>query len=676
LILLTLVLPAVTAAPASAHGPGQSIARIALTQIGVADAPAATSFSAPDCDPYTTLVGSDAPNADDCGLSNAFGIQDQNEPWCSDFAKWVWQRAGVTQDISALDGGASSFYAWGLRQHERLRADRGRPAVGDAVVFYPPGHITQYSSADHVGIVTGVNGDGTVNLVNGDFLGSRNISVSYDAEVRLTSWASRVWRRGEQWVLVTPPSGLQPAAPHLRVYGPATAVAGTPVSFGAYAPGPVSTYRWTFGDGGAWSIAGRAVSHVFTQDGRYPVTATATSPLGAATTRTLDVFVTGASSPVASVPDLSTWYSPITDTYVFRPSAGRLTAGHMDGRHWRYAAVPGRPDNGSELTALSYPDPDAMTPHVFYSSHGLLSETYLGRSGWTFSPLTGWPAADSAIAALAGTSGPEVFYFGAGDQLSSSASGHRVWVRSRLTGPATTAVGSLALGATVSGPELFYLHGRTLLAVRRAGPGWRAEPIRSPFGVAPDSPLAAVSTSAYRVEVFFRDAKGDLAVAAQQRHGWRVSELPGAPEGTSLMAGAYLLGGHSAASAAVPIGIAVFYQTQTGRPGSKWPGYATAVTYSESGRWRSAVLRGSLSQDEAAGLASLWLDRTVTQSAAAPVRSRSFRSRPFRSRLVRTRSVRYGPVRWRPGRTQRAGSAGRWRRSRRAAPPTPGHRRR
>src|SRR5580698_10460402 len=231
LILLALVLP-VAAAPGRASALAQSAARIALTQVGVADSPAVTGFGGVNCDPYTTLVGADGPDADDCGLDKTFNIENQNEPWCSDFVKWVWQRAGVTEDMSTLNGDASSFYAWGLRQHERLRPDRGRMAVGDAVVFYPPGRITRYSSADHVGIVAGVNRDGSADLVNGDFAGLSDISVSYDPRVRLTWWASRVWHRGEQWVLVAPPSGRQPAAPSLRITGPRTAVADTSVRFG------------------------------------------------------------------------------------------------------------------------------------------------------------------------------------------------------------------------------------------------------------------------------------------------------------------------------------------------------------------------------------------------------------------------------------------------------------
>jgi len=54
----------------------------------------------------------------------------------------------------------------------------GAPKAGDAVILYPPGtKVPNGSYADHVGIVTAVHSDGTVSLVNGDFLGPSNIGV-------------------------------------------------------------------------------------------------------------------------------------------------------------------------------------------------------------------------------------------------------------------------------------------------------------------------------------------------------------------------------------------------------------------------------------------------------------------------------------------------------------------
>jgi hypothetical protein len=74
------------------------------------------------------------------------------------------------------------------------------------VILYPPGTTKPNGSyADHVGIVTAVHSDGTVSLVNGDFLGPANIAVRYIADAHLTAWAARVeGAKGERWALVSP----------------------------------------------------------------------------------------------------------------------------------------------------------------------------------------------------------------------------------------------------------------------------------------------------------------------------------------------------------------------------------------------------------------------------------------------------------------------------------------
>ena len=588
----------VTAAPASAvtgaGGAGSAVARsiasIALSQVGVGDTPAATSFRGVDCDPYSTLVGAQSPNADGCGRDARFSIANQNEAWCADFAKWVWQQAGVTTGMNTLTAQSGSFYDWGLKQQETMPPDGGTPAVGDAVVFYPPGPVERGTPGDHVGIVTAVHPGGTVDLVNGDFLGATNIGVEHDTGIRLTSWASHIWRPGEQWVLVRPPAGRQPAAPAVTATGPARAVAGTPASFSASASGRIATYRWTFGDGRGANVSGASVSHVYAENGVYPVTVSATSTLGTVTTRAMEVEVTGGSSAVASVPDNSVWYSPRPiRQYVFLPSAGRLAAGTWDGTNWRGTALPGRPDRGGGLTALSYPGRDAgyaMTPHAYYSSGGTLTETYLARTGWTARRLAGRPAAGSAIVADVRASGPEVFYVGAGGQLTRSADVNGTWSASRVGGPAAASPGSLALGVTVSGPELFYLDSHGLTAAIGTGRGWVTAPVASPFGVAAASPLTAVSAGARQVDVFFVDGHGKLAEAAQGQRGWRVSELPAKPAGnTSLAAVNYLLGRPSTAAGPARLGTAVYYLTRSGQP---------AVTYAPAGQpWRRATLPGT-----------------------------------------------------------------------------------
>ena len=94
--------------------------------------------------------------------SSCSGNGGSPEYWCADFAKWVWQQAGA--DTSGLTAAAGSFYVYG-QNHGTLHQ---YPSVGDAVVFdYAGGGY-----ADHVALVTKVNGNGTIEAVSGDWGGS------------------------------------------------------------------------------------------------------------------------------------------------------------------------------------------------------------------------------------------------------------------------------------------------------------------------------------------------------------------------------------------------------------------------------------------------------------------------------------------------------------------------
>jgi hypothetical protein len=188
-----------------------SLVDIALAQVGVADNPASTSFSY-DCNPYTTLVGN-PDGAGDCGTTTSngswfSGVENANEQWCADFTKWVWETDGVTSDLGTLTPSSASFYNWAVDQGESISFG-GTPAVGDAVLFYPAGTSAPNGSyADHVGIVTAVNSNGSVNLVDGDFLGSSNISVQYNTDVPGPSW----YAAGEEWAFVSPQLASIPSA--------------------------------------------------------------------------------------------------------------------------------------------------------------------------------------------------------------------------------------------------------------------------------------------------------------------------------------------------------------------------------------------------------------------------------------------------------------------------------
>lgn len=190
------------AQPAAANTAMRLTADIARSQVGMADNPAVTSFSGLDCNPYTAIEVPSV-STSGCGIDSTFGIRDGSEFWCADFAKWAWRQAGVTSDLSVLTAAAASFYTWGQDHHETMTEDPANPQVGDAVVFYPDTKPNG-SYADHVGIVTAVNSNGTVNLANGDFLGSANISVQGNDNVSLKPWAASIWGSGEDWTFVSP----------------------------------------------------------------------------------------------------------------------------------------------------------------------------------------------------------------------------------------------------------------------------------------------------------------------------------------------------------------------------------------------------------------------------------------------------------------------------------------
>lgn len=93
--------------------------------------------------------------------SSCTGNGGQPEYWCADFARWVWGAAGA--DTGGLSAAAGSFYVYG-QNHGTLS---GTPQVGDAVVFNYHGG----GSADHVAIVTQVNGNGSIETASGDWAG-------------------------------------------------------------------------------------------------------------------------------------------------------------------------------------------------------------------------------------------------------------------------------------------------------------------------------------------------------------------------------------------------------------------------------------------------------------------------------------------------------------------------
>ena len=589
----------------------QAIASIALSQVGISDTPTSTSFAA-DCDPYSTLTAGFSANANGCGSDATFGVRDENETWCADFNKWVWERAGVTADMNTLNAGSVSFYDWAKQQGETLTADAGTPAVGDSIVFSAPSLVGVY--ADHVGIVTSVNPDGTIDMVNGDFLGGSTIHVEYDTDISLTSWAAATWGSGEEWFIVTPPVAAQQPVPAAAMSGPRTAVAGADSSFhaqGAEPGGSISAYYWTFGDGRTSNSTGPDVTHVYSEAGTYTASVTVTSSFGTISTLTRNVTVLGASSAAAAVPSTAVWWATTpVDEYVFVRSAGGLAADTWDGASWLQDAVPGRPSAAGGITALSYPDPavnDAMTPHAYFrAADGSLAQTYLGASGWVTQDLPGQPSDNSNIVATTtAAGGPAVFYVDAAGQLAESSEQSGTWTTS-TPAPDSPALSpaSLALADTAGGPVLFGVGpAGTIRAVSAVNGIWSSRGI--PAKTAAGGSLAALTTRGGQAAVFYVDAHGGGLAEAAETSGttagaWHVTGLPGSPApGSGLAATTYLLpsavsgplgsfpqppGSLTSSGPAEPLGTEAFYHTASGAPG---------VTFDGGTGWRTTVLPGT-----------------------------------------------------------------------------------
>ena len=597
------------AQPGAGGSLSQAIARIALSQVGVGANPPIQSFSGVDCDPYSTMVAAQSPNSDGCGYDARFRVQDQNEEWCSDFAKWVWQRAGVTADMNTINAGADSFDAWAQDQGEATPVDPASPRVGDAVVFYPAGPVSPTAYADHVGLITAVNSDGTINMVNGDFLGASNSAVEYDTDINLATWAPATWNdAGEQWIFVAPPSSAQAPVPHASVSGPQLAVAGTAANFTARASQPggsISQYLWTFGDGRNGNTTGTAVSHVYPNPGLYTATMTATSNAGTVTTRTWNVDVVAESSTVTSTPSDAVWYSttPVYQDLYRRTSSGGLAEDGWDGASWLDKSLPGTLSAGGGLTALNYADASgALQPHVYYrSAAGQLAQSYVSGGAWTTQTLAGDPAAGSDVVAATAPAAPqttaaavtpEVFFIDTTGRPAESYLRDGAWATRTLPGPAA-GHDQLAVAETVQGTracaELYYLDGRgdvTATSPDGCGPdGALVVPARL---VSASSPLSAVSTGpgGRQQDVFFTARDGHLAEAARGTGPlaallgrWQVRDLPGTPSGA--LAAVRTLPGSALSSQP---SAEVFYLTAGGQPAS---------TYLDGQTWRNIALPGT-----------------------------------------------------------------------------------
>jgi hypothetical protein len=98
--------------------------------------------------------------------TNAGGVS-SDTPWCSLFVSWVWRQNGVPAPEYVYSG---DLFYWSLNRGQAHYGTSGvRP--GDAVFFGdgPQAPSGSYVPSVHVGIVTSVNGDGTINTVEGNY---------------------------------------------------------------------------------------------------------------------------------------------------------------------------------------------------------------------------------------------------------------------------------------------------------------------------------------------------------------------------------------------------------------------------------------------------------------------------------------------------------------------------
>ena len=455
-----------------------------------------------------------------------------------------------------------------------------------------------------------MNPDGTINMVNGDFLGAANVHVEYGTEISLTSWAAATWGPGEEWFIVAPPAAPQRPAPAAAMAGPHTAVTGADSVFrarGFERGGSITGYYWTFGDGRTSNATGSHVTHVYSGNGTYTASVTVTSSLGTITTLTQDVTVFGASSEVAAVPSTAVWWATTpVDEYVFTRTAGGLAADAWDGASWLRDAVPGRPSASGGITALSYPDPaadDATTPHAYFrATDGSLAQAYLGSSGWVTQDLPGRPAGDAGIVATTTADGPAVFYVDSAGQLAESSERSGTWTTSPLErgGPALRPA-SLSLADTAHGPVLFGAgQAGPITAVSADGRTWHSQVI--PARTTADGSLAALTTPGGQPTVIYVDARSRGLAEAAPASGspagrWNVTRLPGSPvPGSGLAATTYLLpaavtapfgsfpqppGSLTPSGPAEQVGTEAFYLTASGTP---------AVTFDGGTGWQTAAL--------------------------------------------------------------------------------------
>ena len=160
---------ALAGAGATAGATGQAIAALATAELGVAEEPPGSNDDARIAQYRTATAGS--------------GVG----PWCAYFTSWVAAQAGVPVGPNGTGlGYVPTVKSWAQETGRYIEAGSGAPVVGDLVVFDRGGD----GVLDHIGIVTGVSADGSIQTVEGN--SSERVSArsygpdGYAGLVRLT----------------------------------------------------------------------------------------------------------------------------------------------------------------------------------------------------------------------------------------------------------------------------------------------------------------------------------------------------------------------------------------------------------------------------------------------------------------------------------------------------------
>jgi hypothetical protein len=132
------------AAPASGASNAQSIVAIAESQVGQTEQPPGSN-DGPAIGEYRSAVAGALPG----------------EPWCAQFASWVAKQAGTPIGADGQGfSGVSQIWSWAQQTGRAIANGPGVvPAPGDLIVF----------GDAHVGIVTGVQPNGDIDTVEGNY---------------------------------------------------------------------------------------------------------------------------------------------------------------------------------------------------------------------------------------------------------------------------------------------------------------------------------------------------------------------------------------------------------------------------------------------------------------------------------------------------------------------------